>query len=73
MFIQVQCDTYKRFCVITLTQAEYMIGNQTYSHMQFTKKNRKDFKEELGRINEVIEEITGVEVKYVWLPYGSRD
>ena len=55
-----------------LTQAEgHLIGNHTYSHMQLTKKSREDFKEELVRTNEVIEEITGVEVEYVRPPYGS--
>ena len=57
-----------------LTQAEgYLIGNHTYSHMQLTKKNREKFKEELVRTNEVLEEITGVEVEYVRLPYGCWD
>lgn len=57
-----------------LIQAEgHLIGNHTYSHMQLTKKNREKFKEELVRTNEVLEEVTGVEVEHVRLPYGSRD
>ena len=50
-----------------------LIGNHTYSHMQLTKKNREKFKEELIRTNEVLEEITGVEVEYVQPPYGCWD
>ena len=51
----------------------HLIGNHTYSHMQLTKKNREKFKEELVRTNEVLEEITGLEVEYVRPPYGSWD
>ena len=60
--------------VIKRMQEEgHLIGNHTYSHMQLTKKNREKFKEELIRTNEVLEEITGVEVEYVRPPYGSWD
>ena len=60
--------------VIKRMQEEgHLIGNHTYSHMQLTKKNREKFKEELIRTNEVLQEITGVEVEYVRPPYGSWD
>ena len=60
--------------VIQRMQEEgHLIGNHTYSHMQLTKKNREKFKEELVRTNEVLEEITGVEVEYVRPPYGCWD
>ena len=60
--------------VIKRMQEEgHLIGNHTYSHMQLTGRNRDAFKEELIRTNEVIEEITGVEVEYVRPPYGSWD
>ena len=60
--------------VIKRMQEEgHLIGNHTYSHIQLTKKNRENFKEELVRTNEVLEEITGVEVEYVRPPYGSWD
>ena len=60
--------------VIKRMQEEgHLIGNHTYSHMQLTKKNREKFKEELVRTNEVLEEITGVEVEYVRPPYGCWD
>ena len=51
----------------------HLIGNHTYSHMQFTPDNREQFKEELIATNEVIREITGEEVEYVRPPYGSWD
>ena len=51
----------------------HLIGNHTYSHMQLTKRNREKFKEELVKTNEILEEITGVEVEYVRPPYGSWD
>ena len=41
-----------------------LVKNYTYSHIQLTKRNReKEVQEELVKINEVIEEITGVEVE----------
>ena len=51
----------------------HLIGNHTYSHMQFNKKNREEFKQELIRTNEVITGITGEEVLYVRPPYGAWD
>ena len=63
-----------KFVMPNLTQAEgHLIGNHIYSHMQLTKKNREKFKEELVKTNEVLLEITGVEVEYARLPYGSWD
>ena len=60
--------------VIQRMQEEgHLIGNHTYSHMQLTKKNREKFKEELVKTNEVLEEITEVEVEYVRPPYGCWD
>ena len=51
----------------------HLIGNHTYSHIELTKNNREDFKEELIMTNKVIKEITGEEVQYVRPPYGSWD
>jgi len=51
----------------------HLIGNHTYSHIQLTKNNRKVFKEELIKTNEILKEITGEEVQYVRPPYGSWD
>lgn len=51
----------------------HLIGNHTYSHIQLTKQNREEFKEELVAASEVIEEIIGEEVIYVRPPYGAWD
>lgn len=51
----------------------HVIGNHTFYHTQLTKRNRKEFKEELIRTNEVISKITGEDVIYVRPPYGSWD
>lgn len=60
--------------VIRRMQEEgHLIGNHTYSHIQLTKKNREQFKEELVRTNQIIQEITGQETEFVRPPYGSWD
>lgn len=51
----------------------HLIGNHTYSHIQFTRGNREKFKEELVKTNEIIKEITGEDVQFVRPPYGSWD
>ncbi len=51
----------------------HIIGNHTFYHTQLTKRNRKEFKEELIRTNMVISGITGEDVIYVRPPYGSWD
>lgn len=51
----------------------HLIGNHTYSHIQLTCSNRDTFKKELIKTNEVIKEITDVDVVYVRPPYGSWD
>lgn len=51
----------------------HIVGNHTYSHIQLTKNNREQFREELVRTNEILKEITGEEVQYVRPPYGSWD
>ncbi|MCD8037860.1 MAG: polysaccharide deacetylase family protein [Lachnospiraceae bacterium] len=51
----------------------HLIGNHTYSHIQLTKNNRVEFKQELVKTNEILQGITGAEVQYVRPPYGSWD
>ena len=51
----------------------HLIGNHTYSHMQLSQRNSEEFKEELIKTNELIEELTGQEVQYVRPPYGTWD
>ena len=56
-----------------MSEEGHMIGNHTYSHLQLGSSNLAEFKEELVRTNEVLEEITDQEVIYVRPPYGSWD
>lgn len=56
-----------------INEEGHLIGNHTYSHMQLTKANREEFKEELVATSEVIEEIIDEEVIYVRPPYGTWD
>lgn len=51
----------------------HLIGNHTYSHIQLTKRNREQFKEELIKTNEILSGITGEEIVFVRPPYGSWD
>ena len=51
----------------------HLIGNHTYSHIQLTKQNREQFKEELIRTNGIISGISGGEIVFVRPPYGSWD
>lgn len=60
--------------VIKRMQEEgHLIGNHTYSHIQLQSGNREEFKNQLIKTNEIIEEITGTEVQYVRPPYGTWD
>ena len=56
-----------------MSEDGHVIGNHTYSHIQLRNSNKEQFKNELIKTNEVIEEITGEEVVYVRPPYGSWD
>lgn len=57
--------------VIKRMQEEgHLIGNHTYSHIQLTSKNEKEFIEELKQTNLVLKEITGEETEFVRPPYG---
>lgn len=49
----------------------HLIGNHTYTHIQLTKQNEKQFKEELKKTSEIINQITGEGAMYVRPPYGS--
>lgn len=51
----------------------HLIGNHTYSHIQLNSRNREEFKSEIIKTNEIINEITGEEVLYVRPPYGTWD
>lgn len=59
--------------LLRMKEEGHLIGNHTYSHIQLTKGNREEFRNELIRTNEVLERITGEGVTYVRPPYGSWD
>ncbi len=56
-----------------MSEEGHLIGNHTYSHLQLTKGNGEEFKNQLVLTNEIIFEITGQEVLYVRPPYGAWD
>lgn len=56
-----------------MSEEGHLIGNHTYSHIQLKDSNRDAFKAELVKTNEIISDITGVEVQYVRPPYGTWD
>jgi len=56
-----------------MSEEGHVIGNHTYSHMQYTASERETYKAELIKTNEILEEITGQDVIYVRPPYGSWD
>jgi len=65
---QLHPDVIKR-----MQEEGHLIGNHTYSHIQLKESNREEYKQELIKTNEVIEEITGEEVLFVRPPYGTWD
>ena len=56
-----------------MSEEGHLIGNHTYSHIQLSKNNREEFKNQLIKTNEIISEITGKVVLYVRPPYGTWD
>lgn len=65
---QLHPDLVKR-----MDEEGHLVGNHTYSHMALRSDNHEEYKEELIRTNEVLEEITGKEIIFVRPPYGSWD
>lgn len=59
--------------ILRMHKEGHLIGNHTYSHIALNRNNRKEFREELIKTNQCIEEITGEEVLFVRPPYGSWD
>lgn len=65
-------ETYPEL-VQRMYEEGHLIGNHTYDHMQLSKNNRQEYKEQLVKTNEIIAEITGKEVLFVRPPYGTWD
>lgn len=53
-----------------MTEEGHLIGNHTYSHIQLTPNNEKEFIEELKKTNTVLYDITGESTEFVRPPYG---
>lgn len=49
----------------------HLIGNHTSSHIQLTKKSKKDACDEINRTNQKIYDITGEMPSYIRPPFGS--
>ena len=56
-----------------MSEEGHLIGNHTYSHIQLSSGNREEFKNQIIKTNEIINEITGKEVLYIRPPYGTWD
>lgn len=48
----------------------HLIGNHTYNHVEITKIGDEKAREEIGKTNQVLEEILGREIEYVRPPFG---
>lgn len=56
-----------------MNEEGHLIGNHTYSHLQLSRSNRQEYKEQLIKTNEIISDITGKDVIFVRPPYGTWD
>lgn len=59
--------------ILRMQQEGHLIGNHTYSHIQLNGCNREEYKRELLKTAEVVEQITGETVSFVRPPYGIWD
>lgn len=48
----------------------HLIGNHTYSHIDFLKSGKSKIRDELDKTDEIIEEITGEKTVFYRPPYG---
>ena len=49
----------------------HLIGNHTYTHVDICKLSDEKAKEELGKTNEVVKQLLGIDLEYVRPPFGS--
>lgn len=49
----------------------HLIGNHTYSHLQLSRSNEEQFKQELQRTSDLIQELTGEPPEFVRPPFGT--
>lgn len=67
-----QAEAYPEL-VLRMKEEGHLIGNHTYSHLQFEDDDKEAFKAEVKKTNELLYQITGQEIQYVRPPYGSWD
>lgn len=67
-----QAEAYPEL-IVRMKEEGHLIGNHTYSHLQFQSNNREEFKAEVKKTNELLFQITGQETQYMRPPYGSWD
>lgn len=48
----------------------HLIGNHTYNHVEITKIGDEKAREEIGKTNQVLEEMLGKKIEYVRPPFG---
>lgn len=48
----------------------HLVGNHTYSHVEITKLNEEDAREEIEKTNQILEELTHNKIEYVRPPFG---
>ncbi len=65
-----QAENYPEI-VKRIGEEGHLIGNHTYSHLQYSPSREVEFGEELVKTNEILKDITGQEVMFVRPPYGS--
>lgn len=55
-----------------IVAAGHVVGNHSWSHPDLALASRARIREELMRTREMLEQITGISVRYFRPPYGSR-
>lgn len=65
-----QAEAYPEI-VNRIAQEGHLIGNHTYSHVQYSSSRELQFGEELVKTNEILKDITGQDIMFVRPPYGS--
>lgn len=48
----------------------HLIGNHTYNHVEITKIGEEKAREEIGKTNQVLEEMLDKEIEYIRPPFG---
>ena len=64
-----QAKKYPRL-VKAIKDAECEIGNHTYNHPRLIYLNRSDIKKEVESTTALLENMTGIKIKYFWPPGG---